>query len=230
MTRTLRALGGVLTLVLLLSLAGVGLYNGIEPGLAALKWLETFVDEHYWLSVTGFVVTLTVLVVLAAPVGTLFSLVGGYLFGVTTGTASALLGATLGGSLTFLMTRQFAAAPVRETLASGRTGRWLRKLENDPAWTLVMIRIIPFAPYFPINAAAGLTQIRLAKFAGWTALGLLPTTLIYALIGDGLGSVREAGALLEGNLWQKPKVWAALALLLALGAFGWVWHRQQLSD
>lgn len=202
---------------------------GRDATLEALKWLEQITAQRYWLTLLAFTAGMVVLVMLAAPVGTLFSLAGGYLFGVLGGLAAALIGASLGALITFMMARQLGARRLRQPLGHGLGEPLLKALERDTLWTLLMLRIIPFAPFFPVNAAAAVTRIPAGQFALLTVLGLTPITLIYVLIGDGLGSIAEAGELADGSLWLEPKVWLPLGGLLLLTILGLVWQRRRLS-
>lgn len=226
----LARLGLVVGLLLGAVLVGLAVTLGQEATLDVLKRLERVTADHYWLTLLAFAGVMVILVVLAAPVGTLFSLAGGYLFGILGGLGAALAGASLGAFITFLIARRLGARRLRQTLDDSVGKPLLRALERDTLWTLLMLRIIPFAPFFPVNAAAAVTRIPAGQFALLTTLGLAPITIIYVLIGDGLGSIAEAGELADGSLWLEPKVWMPLGCLLLLTMIGLVWHRRRLTD
>jgi uncharacterized membrane protein YdjX (TVP38/TMEM64 family) len=67
---------------------------------------------------------------------------------------------------------------------------------KDLGWLAIFgLRLIPIVPYFAVSLAAGLLRVPLGAFAGGTALGIVPATLVLALVGRGLMSER-AGAVL----------------------------------
>ncbi|MGY6588347.1 MAG: TVP38/TMEM64 family protein [Wenzhouxiangella sp.] len=230
MSKGLARLGLVVGLLLGAALVILAVTLGQEAALDMLKRLERITADHYWATLLAFAGVMVVLVVLAAPVGTLFSLAGGYLFGILGGTAAALAGASLGAFITFLIARKLDARRLREPLDDSVGEPLLNALERDAFWTLLMLRIIPFAPFFPVNAAAAVTRIPAKQYALLTTLGLAPITLIYAIIGDGLGSIAEAGELADGSLWLEPKVWVPLGCLLLMTGFGLYWKRRRLRN
>ncbi len=230
MSKGLARLGLIVGLLLGAALVILAVTLGQEATLDMLKRLERITADHYWATLLAFAGVMVVLVVLAAPVGTLFSLAGGYLFGILGGTAAALTGASLGAFITFLIARKLGARRLREPLDDSVGEPLLNALERDAFWTLLMLRIIPFAPFFPVNAAAAVTRIPAGQYALLTTLGLAPITLIYAIIGDGLGSIAEAGELADGSLWLEPKVWVPLGCLLLMTGFGLYWKRRRLKN
>ena len=108
----------------------------------------------------------------------------------------------------------------REAVARWIGGGRLRTLDavfakNGLAATLVL-RLLPVIPFAASNYGAGVTAVRPVLFALGTALGLVPTTLIAALLGD---AVLDFGS---------PRSIAALAAWLVLGAAGVLWGRSLL--
>lgn len=211
--RATGAFGLLVAIVLLVVVAWIGM----DPAIQALEWLETRIERFFWPALAAYIALFTLLVLTTLPVGTIFCLVGGYLFGLSLGTVAALIAATSGATLTLLLVRGLGGSALRNKLNRSRLEPWLKLLERDATWYLILLRLIPVMPFFPINAAAGLVHIRVWHFAAATALGLLPTTLIYASIGNGLNSVMEARELAGPELLLEPEVGlplAALALLI----------------
>jgi uncharacterized membrane protein YdjX (TVP38/TMEM64 family) len=64
---------------------------------------------------------------------------------------------------------------------------------NGLDWLGILgLRLIPLVPFFALSLAAGLLQTPPRAFLQGTALGILPATLVIALIGKGLLSDRAA--------------------------------------
>jgi uncharacterized membrane protein YdjX (TVP38/TMEM64 family) len=191
-----------------------------------LALVEEGKREHYAAMMLAYVIAFAVLATLTLPVGTLFCLAAGYLFGMPTGFALALTGALISASLTFFLVRRFGGRKVRENLARGRTAPWLRSLERDATWYLILLRIVPVAPYFAVNAAAAVTGIGIVHFLVATAVGLVPTTIVYAAIGAGLGSLVEARDMLGPDILLQPEIGLPLLALVAIIVASWVIRRR----
>ena len=140
----------------------------------------------------------------------------GLLFGILPGAALAIAGFTAGALISFVIGRLLG----REAVARRLGGSRLRTLDevfakNGLAATLVL-RLLPVIPFAASNYGAGVTAVRPLLFALGTALGLVPTTLVAALLGE---TVLDFGS---------PRSIAALAAWLVLGATGVLWGRKLL--
>ncbi len=217
---------GLVFIATVLALLG----TGQQWMLDMLGLVEQGKRDHFGAMIVIYVVAFAILATLTLPIGTLFCLAAGYLFGVIAGFLSALAGALLAAALTFYLVRHFGGTAVRLRLASGRTAPWLRSLERDATWYLILLRIIPVAPYFAVNAAAAVTGIRSWHFLLATSVGMVPTTLVYASVGAGLGSLIEAREILGPDLLLRPEIAFPLAGLLLIIIISWAFrHRLQSS-
>src|SRR5205823_3947117 len=54
---------------------------------------------------------------------------------------------------------------------------------------LLFLRLVPVFPFWLVNLAPALVGVPLGTFVAATALGIVPGTFAYALVGAGLGSV-----------------------------------------
>lgn len=140
----------------------------------------------------------------------------GLLFGVLPGAALAVAGFIAGAVISFGIGRLQGREAVARWLGGGR----MRTLDdvfakNGLAATLVL-RLLPVIPFAASNYGAGVTAVRPVLFVLGTALGLVPTTLVAALLGD---AVLDFGS---------PRSIAALAAWLVLGVAGVLWGRNLL--
>lgn len=198
---------------------------GIDPLLDQLAQLEMLVQGRFWLALTSFALAFVILAMLALPVGTLFCLAGGYLFGIWLGAGAALLGASLAAVLTMVLVRRFGGHRLRRYVATSRIEPWVTRLEADADWYVLLSRIVPVAPFFVVNAAAGMSNIRIGRFALVSTLGLIPVTVIYAAVGNGLGSVLEAREMMGASLLLEPQIGLPLLALAALVVASWFLKR-----
>jgi len=133
--------------------------------------------------------------------GAVFTLAGGALFGVWEGTAYSLTGATLGGTLAFLLARYVAA----DWVASRTGGRLRRIIDGVEAegWRFVAFtRLVPAFPFNLLNYALGLTRIPLTQYVLASAVCMAPGAFAYAYLGDALARAAQgvAGAGAEEGL------------------------------
>ena len=217
---------GLVFIAALLALLG----TGQQWLLDMLGLVEQGRRDHFGAMILIYIITFGILATLTFPIGTLYCLAAGYLFGVMAGFLSAMAGALLAAILTFSLVRRFGGSSVRLRLASGRTAPWLRSLERDATWYLILLRIIPVAPYFAVNAAAAVTGIRSWHFLIATSIGMVPTTLVYAAVGAGLGSLVEARDMLGPELLLRPEIALPLAGLILIIIISWIFRHRLQSD
>jgi len=153
--------------------------------------LSAFIAMHELQAVAAYIALYIVAAALSIPAGFYLTVIGGILFGAVLGGAAALVGATTGAICIFLIARSAVgeyfvrrAGPLAEKLAQG--------FRADAFSYLLFLRLVPIVPFWLVNLVAALAGVRLAVFAGATALGIIPATFIFAFFGAGLDSVITA--------------------------------------
>ena len=164
---------------------------------------------HYLASlVIGFVIYTTA-TAFSVPSGIVLSLALGFLFGRWVATALIVVGGTIGATLLFLCARYLFAEPVRSRLGP------MAKRINDGftrdgfSW-LLFLRLTPVVPYFLVNLAPAVTDIRVRTYFLATLIGILPSTLVFTNLGQTLGTIESTRDLLAP---QTIAAFAALGLL-----------------
>src|SRR5258708_14750632 len=121
---------------------------------------------------------------LSLPGGVYLTVFGGFLFGVWLGGLYALIGATIGGTLIFLIARTSLGEPLR-----ARAGPFLRKVEagfqEDAASYLLILRLVPAFPFWLVNLVPAFFGVRLRTFVMASFVGMAPGTFVYASLGEG---------------------------------------------
>ncbi len=110
--------------------------------------------------------------------------VAGYTFGVGTGALIGLLSAVLGCAAAFWVVRTLARDGVSRRL-SGRLGRFNAFLRDNTFEAIVMLRFLPVGSNLLVNMLGGASQVRMAPFVAGSAVGYVPQTVVFALIGAG---------------------------------------------
>ena len=110
---------------------------------------------------------------------------GGYAFGLVEGTILALLGTVLGCIVAFFYARILG----RDFVASRFPGRVKNIdvfLSDNPLSMTLFIRLLPLGSNLVTNLAAGVSSVSAAPFIQGSAIGYLPQTLVFALVGSGV--------------------------------------------
>lgn len=195
--------------------------------LDGLDHLEGLAVTHFWTSLLVYVTGFALLTMLALPVATVLTIGSGFLFGAITGPVAALSAKTLGAVLTFAFMRllQTRECHGSREQSSGGAPAWARGvmqlLDRDTTLYVFLLRIVPLAPHFAVNAGAALTRISPLRFVVASFLGLIPAAVIYATIGAGLDSLMDARTRMTPAVLLEPKIGLPLLALAVLGVVSW---------
>ena len=126
--------------------------------------------------------------------GIILSLGAGILFGVFWGTIYTCIGATLGASAAFLLSRYLARDWVLRKFSSHPRFRAIDQAVERDGWKVVgLMRLSPVFPFIPLNFLFGVTSVRLWPFALVTAAGILPATCMFVYLGSLAGDLAALG-------------------------------------
>ncbi|HEY3779280.1 MAG TPA: TVP38/TMEM64 family protein [Rhizomicrobium sp.] len=148
--------------------------------------LRALASHHPLLAPATFVIAYASLVALSVPGGAVMTIAGGFVFGLWKGAALAIVGATAGAVLLFVIARFVVGDALRD-----RAAPFIRRMTegfNRNAFAyLLFLRLLPAFPFWVVNLVPALIGVRLRLFASATLIGIIPGTLAYASVGDGLG-------------------------------------------
>lgn len=192
----------------------------IQRAVVAMVWLGAVVVWQIHQSSTGRSVTETaqafidvvggswwgifayVIVYLARPIvlfpASLLTIVGGILFGPFVGVLVVVLAANASAMVAYGVGRLLGRPPGGNDIDAGDRSmvrRWSHRMRDNSFETVLIMRLL-FLPYDLVNYLAGLLQLRWLPFLLATALGSLPGTVSFVLLGasldrvdDGLGGI-----------------------------------------
>ena len=217
--------------LLLLVLAALGVYAaGLhrELSLASLRahrdLLQELATSHPVLAPLAYVVLYVAAIALSLPGGTVLTLAGGFLFGTWLGGGLAILGATLGAVLVFLIARTALGNSLR-----AHAEPWLRRLEAgfraDAFTYLLVLRLVPLFPFWLVNLVPASLDVPLRTYLLATLIGIAPATLILAGVGHGLGTVLDRGGTPEPGLLLRPDILLPLLGLAGLALLPLLYRR-----
>ena len=141
------------------------------------RWLA---DLGLWAPVV-YVLLFAIGTVVFLP-GSLFALAGGALFGPVWGAVLNLLGATIGASLAFLVTRYVAGDWVARR-SGGQLKRLVDGVEKEGWRFVAFVRLVPLFPFNLTNYALGLTRIGFLPYVITSFICMAPGAIAFSWLG-----------------------------------------------
>jgi uncharacterized membrane protein YdjX (TVP38/TMEM64 family) len=161
-------------------------------------------------------VPLAVLLICALVPRTPISLAFGVLFGAVNGTVFAIITSCLAATIVFFAGR-WAGREVLERYAGQRLRRADGWLAERGLLAVIVVRMIPIAPYGLMGYAYGASSVQTRHYFLGTAIGVVPSATTYAVIG--------AAVVSPASLSWLTFVPAVLGLAVSSGA-AMFWRRQ----
>jgi uncharacterized membrane protein YdjX (TVP38/TMEM64 family) len=149
----------------------------------------------------GFIIIYIVATIFFFP-GTPLTITSGILFGKFLGTFYSLIGATIGASWAFLITRYLGREFI-EDLLKGKLKKlryYDRKLADHGIKITIFLRLIPLFPFNGLNFALGLTKIKFKDFVIGTFIGMIPLTFIYIYFGESAAKMNLINIIISVSL------------------------------
>jgi uncharacterized membrane protein YdjX (TVP38/TMEM64 family) len=149
---------------------------------------QSFLAAHGFISVLTYAAIYALAVALSIPGGLILTVAGGLLFGWLVGGLAAVIGASVGATIVFLVTRSAVGDKLSE-----RVGPWMGKLsegfKQEALSYMLFLRLVPAFPFWFVNIAPALLGVPLKTYVIGTFLGIIPATFAFASAGAGLDSV-----------------------------------------
>ena len=207
-------------LLAIVAVFGLGLddYISFEQLERNRTQLLDFVDRHPLLAPLAFMLIYAAVIALSIPGGAILTMAGGFLFGVVAATCYVVIAATLGATVVFLIARTALGDALRH-----KAGPAMRRMEagfrENALSYLLFLRLIPVFPFWLVNLVPAFLGVPLTTYVVATLVGIIPGSLVYASVGNGLGAVFEAGGTPDLAIIFKPEIMlpiVGLALLAIL--------------
>jgi uncharacterized membrane protein YdjX (TVP38/TMEM64 family) len=178
--------------------------------------LLSLVAAHGVAAVLGFIAAYAVMVAFSVPGAAVMTVASGFLFGTLGGAACSVLGATLGSIALFLAART-ALGDLLRARAGPALARMRAGFQEDALSYLLVLRLVPLFPFWLVNLVPALLGVSLKVFVVGTFFGIMPGSLVYSSVGNGLGALFEAGEAenIEDAIYQ-PEVLLPIIGLIAL--------------
>ena len=144
--------------------------------------------------------------------GAVMTLAGGLAFGALWGAVWSLIGAELGALIAFGAGR-FLGRGFVERIVGARFHHLRERLARAGFYIILYLRLVPLIPYNALNLLAGASPISFQDYFWASAIGLIPGTVLFAILGDAL--------------WHPatPRFFLAVGLILCCFAGGEAYRR-----
>jgi len=151
---------------------GLHRHLSLDALAAQREVLAGLVAARPMLAALVYVAAYIAVVAFSLPGGAVMTLAGGLLFGAFIGACLAVLGATIGASVLFLLARS-AFAPLVAGRAEALLGSLRAGLARDGFFYLLSLRLVPVFPFWLLNLAPALLGMRFAPYLAATFLGII---------------------------------------------------------
>ena len=191
-----------------------------------LSWTEA----HYFQAAFIYIIIYILAVAISIPGAIFLTLVGGFLFGTIFGTLYVLISATLGATLIFLAVRI-----ALEPWVAKKTSRWIKKMrtgfKQGAFQYLLFLRLVPLFPFWVINIVPALLGVKASTFMLATFIGIIPGSIVYVTLGNGLGSIFDRNETPNlGIIFELPVLLPLLGLaFLSLVPIIYQWKKRKSS-
>ncbi len=163
----------------------------------------------------AFVVGYALAVVAFVP-ASILTLAAGAIFGLAEGTAVVLVGATLGSTAAFVISRYVARDAIASKLEGNRRFAAIdRAIEGQGRRIVFLLRLSPIFPFSLLNYALGLTRVRLGDYVV-ASFGILPGTLLYVYSGKVAGELAKLAG--SGDVQRGASYYAVIGIGFAATA------------
>ncbi len=177
----------------MLAVFATGLYRELKLDnlIARRDDLRAFVAAHETKALVLYAVIYIGAVALSVPGALFLTIFGGFLFGWLMGGIAAVLAASIGATILFLIARTSVGVALVER-AGPRLKRLAEGFHEDAFAYLLFLRLVPVFPFWLVNLAPALIGVPLRTFVLATVVGIVPSTFAFAFAGAGLDSVIAA--------------------------------------
>jgi uncharacterized membrane protein YdjX (TVP38/TMEM64 family) len=146
--------------------------------------------------------------IVTVAAGMLFGPVFGIMIAVLAANASAMVGYAIGRGIG--PSRRGASAATSENQAATRLGNWTARLRSNSFEAVLIMRLV-FLPYDLVNYGCGFLKVKPWPFLTATAIGSLPATAGFVLIGGSISRI-------DGGFRGISKPTLALSVLLIVAS------------
>lgn len=175
-----------------------------------------FEQKHVISFTLIYILSYIVLIACCIPGTILFDLLAGFIYGTVLGTPIVLVSYLSGAILNFILVRTLFKDVLHQKFSHLRHIVLRDGGRTRTAYNLIGLRFIPIIPFWLLNILAAILDIPLITFIITTFIGIIPTSVIYVMIGNGVRSQLAENAKVSLDVLTNPELWIPLVLLALL--------------
>ena len=155
--------------------------------------LEDYYIQNPIFFMFSYFIIYIVLTTLSLPVALVLGLLSGFIFDLYSAIILISFASSFGATAAMLISRYLISDYINRKF-SNEISLIDNEVNKHGAYYLFALRMSPVFPFFVINAAFGITKIKILTFYLISQLGMLPGTIIIILIGSGLNDFLIKGS------------------------------------
>lgn len=167
-----------------------------------------------------------VMIAFSIPGGAVATIVGGFFFGLVTGSVAVIVSATVGATILFLAARSALGAILRR-----KSEGWMHRMEEgfrENAFSYLMVlRLIPLFPFWLVNLVPAFLGVSLRTYVIATFFGIMPGSIVYVSLGNGIGALLESGGTPDFDIIFRAEILLPLVGLAILSMLPVAYKRYQ---
>jgi len=144
--------------------------------------IETFIDSYGIFSPIVYIILFTFVPLTFFP-DSILAIGSGMCFGMLGGFIYTMIGAILGGTLSFFLAK-ILGHKILKKLVKNNLENLEHAIKNRGFLLVFVLRLIPLFPFDIISYAAGFSGVKFKEFALATFLGTIPGIFVFVNIGD----------------------------------------------
>ena len=145
------------------------------------KDIQTYVNSFGKLAPIIYIIIFALVPLTLFP-DSIIAIAGGLIFGLVKGYIYTAIGAILGATLSFYISRKLGRNFVKK-LTKEKLDNVEEMINSNGFFIIFMLRLIPLFPFDIISYGAGLTSVKYKDFILATFLGTIPGILVFTNIG-----------------------------------------------
>lgn len=174
---------------------------------------ETYNAERPFFTMGIYSLFYILVTALSLPGAAILTVASGAIFGVVQGTIVVSVASTIGATLAMLVARTLLRQYVQEKFKE-QIQTVNKKIEEEGAFYLFTLRLVPAFPFFVINLVMGLTPMKTWTFAWVSQIGMLAGTIVYVNAGSELGKIESLSDIASPSLLISFALLGVLPLVL----------------
>lgn len=145
------------------------------------KDIQTYVNSFGKLAPIIYIIIFALVPLTLFP-DSIIAIAGGLIFGLVKGYIYTAIGAILGATLSFYISRKLGRNFVKK-LTKEKLDNIEEMINSNGFFIIFMLRLIPLFPFDIISYGSGLTSVKYKDFILATFLGTIPGILVFTNIG-----------------------------------------------